>query len=161
MSEGAHPNVSLKRFAIFFFLAFLDERLAAEMSDRAAATYKVKNPTNLDADSPEMRQLTIELCHSYWDSNRPRMSQTKINPKVESIGTLPDDISLKPWIKFHKETPDEELLTFLLAEVLKFSELEVSEALNISIGTLRHRISRAVRSLGGFTLENDKGVKNG
>lgn len=149
MTEGI-ADAHLKRFAIFFFLAFLDERLAAEISDRAAATFKVKNPKNLDANSPEMRMLTIELCRSYWESNKRRMSPAEINPKIESIGRLPQGVSLQPWIKFHKDTPDEEILTFLLSEILKFSESEISEALNISIGTLRHRISRAIRVLGGY-----------
>jgi hypothetical protein len=144
MNDSAH----LKRFATFFFLAFLDERLAAEISDRAAATYKVKNNKNLDADSPAMRLLTIELCRSYWESNKRRMSRQEINPRVESIGRLPSNFSLQPWIKFHKETPDDEIITFLLSEILKFSEQEVSEALKISIGTLRHRISRTIRALG-------------
>lgn len=147
MNEG-NADAHLKRFATFFFLAFLDERLAAEISDRAAATYKVKNRKNLNANSPEMRLLTIDLCRSYWDSNKRRMSHKDNNPRVESIGSLPAGVSLQPWIKFHKQTPDEEILTFLLSKILKFSEQEVSEGLRISIGTLRHRISRSVRALG-------------
>lgn len=150
----------LRRFALFFFLAFLDERLAAEISDRAAANYKVRNNKNLDADSPEMRLLTIELCRTYWESNKRRMSRQEIKPNADGIGKFPAKLSLQPWIKFHKQTPDEEILTFLLVEILKFSELEVSEALKISIGTLRHRISRTVRVLGNFALEADKGAKN-
>lgn len=150
----------LRRFALFFFLAFLDERLAAEISDRAAANYKVRNSKNLDADSPQMRLLTIELCRTYWESNKRRMSRQEIKPNVDGIGKFPAKLSLKPWIRFHKQTPDEEILTFLLSEILKFSEIEVSEALKISIGTLRHRISRTVRVLGNFALEADREAKN-
>lgn len=147
MNESS-VDAHLKRFATFFFLAFLDERLAAEISDRAAATYKVKNPKSLSSNSPEMRLLTIDLCRSFWESNKRRMSHKDMNPRIENIGKLPAGVSLQPWIKFHKQTPDEEILTFLLAQVLKFSEQEVSESLKISIGTLRHRISRSVRALG-------------
>ena len=107
-----------------------------------------------------MRLLTIELCRTYWESNKRRMSRQEINPSVEPIGKFPSKLSLQPWIKFHKQTPDEEILTFLLAEILKFSELEVSEALKISIGTLRHRVSRTVRVLGNFALEAEKGAKS-
>lgn len=160
MTEETQPNVSLRRFALFFFLAFLDERLAAEISDRAAATYKVKNKKNLDANSPEMRLLTIELCRSYWEANKRRMSSQEINPNSASIGKFPPGLSLQPWIKFHRQTPDEEIITFLFSEILKFSELEVSETLKISIGTLRHRISRTVRVLGNFALEAEKGAKS-
>nr|ALS91309.1 Sigma-70, region 4 [uncultured bacterium] len=149
MTDGI-ANAHLQRFAIFFFLAFLDERLAAEISDRAAANYKTKNLKNLDGDSPEMRLLTINLCRSYWEANKKRMSRKELNPRVESFGKLPADVSLQPWIKFHKQTSDDEIIVFILSQVLKFSEQEVSEALKISIGTLRHRVSRSIRTLGAF-----------
>lgn len=141
-------NAQLKRFAIFFFLAFLDERLAAEISDRASAAYKTKNPKNLDANSPEMRLLTIHLCRTFWESNKKRVSRKDGNPQTEVFGKLPNSITLQPWIKFHRQTPDEEIIAFILSQILKFSEQEVSESLKISIGTLRHRVSRSIRTLG-------------
>jgi hypothetical protein len=144
--NGAH----LKRFAIFFFLAFLDERLAAEISDRAAASYKSKNPKSLDPNSPEMRRLTIDLCKTYWETNKRRISRRDVKPNLEAFGKLPAQVSLQPWIRFHKNTSDEEILAFLLAQILKFSEQEVAEGLKISIGTLRHRISRAIRAIGSY-----------
>lgn len=148
--KDATKDAHLRRFAIFFFLAFLDERLAAEISDRAAATYKTKNLRNLDGNSPEMRLLTIHLCRSYWEANKKRIPRVEVNPKVESFGKLPSGVSLSPWIKFHKQTADEEIIAFILSQVLKFSEQEISEALKISVGTLRHRISRSIRVLGAF-----------
>lgn len=150
MTETVVADVHLKRFAIFFFLAFLDERLAAEISDRASATYKTKNPKNLNSDSHEMRLLTIELCRSYWESNKKRVNRKEVNPKVELFGKLPANVTLQPWIKFHRQTPDEEIIVFILSQILKFSEQEVSDSLKISVGTLRHRVSRAVRTLGVF-----------
>ena len=134
-----------------FFLAFLDERLAAEISDRAAATFKSKNPKRLDSDSPEMRHLTIDICRSLWESNKRRMSRKDMKPNLESFGKLPPKISLQPWIRFHKQTPDDEIISFIFTQILKFSEQEVADALKVSIGTLRHRISRAVRTLGNFS----------
>ena len=148
-----NESVQLRRFAIFFFLAFLDERLAAEISDRAAAAYKAKNFKRLDANSPEMRMLTINLCQSFWNTNKRRITRKDMKPNVESFGKLPAGVSIQPWIKFNKNTSDDEILAFILAQVLKFSETEVAEGLKISIGTLRHRVSRGIRVLGAYASE--------
>jgi DNA-directed RNA polymerase specialized sigma24 family protein len=64
---------------------------------------------------------------------------------------LPDRTDLGSWMKFQKSASDEELIVITFVKILGFSEKDISTALNVSAGTVRYRVGKAVRQIGAQT----------
>ncbi len=155
----------LRRFALFSILAFLDDRLAAEISEKATLLFKARNPKvaspktgDDEIETPEMRREMIWICFSQWQTHKKRMAKahnrglTRGQPEVNlaNFGQLPPKVELGPWLRFHTDASEEEMLAVLFTQVLQFSEAETAEALKISLGTLRHRVGKGIRVLGDY-----------
>jgi hypothetical protein len=79
------------------------------------------------------------------------VSRGRPNTSVESGWLIPEGIDLGPWREFQKNASEDELLTVIWSKILKFSDLEISEGLGITQGTIRYRLGRALRKLGSMT----------
>jgi hypothetical protein len=62
---------------------------------------------------------------------------------------LPDRLDLSPWKEFQKIAPEDELLAVIWSQILGLKDEDISTALGFSEGTLRYRMGRALRKLGG------------
>jgi DNA-directed RNA polymerase specialized sigma24 family protein len=51
-------------------------------------------------------------------------------------------------MKFHRSASDEEIVAASLSKLLGFAEQDIAVGLNVSIGTVRYRIGKAVRQIG-------------
>jgi len=143
------PTKSLRHFALFFFFAFLDERLAMEVADRAVTSYRSKTKS-LDQNSTEARKILIKICAELWKSNKKRIVHGRPSSQLNDFGHLPAGADQTAWVRFHKDAAEEELLAILFSQVLGLPAQDISEALKISTGTLRHRIGRGIRMLGEY-----------
>ncbi len=150
-------KIRLRRFALFFILAFLDDRLAAEISEKATLLFKSKYPkfqSESEIETPEVRRDMIAICFSQWQTYKKRLTKGMTREKTEfnisAYGKMPAHLELGPWLRFHKEAAEEEVLAVLFTQILEFSETETAEALKVSLGTLRHRVGKGIRVLGEY-----------
>lgn len=165
-----------KKISVFFFFALLDESLAAQASERAASAWKasrdawasprsVIEPEPASPSERRERVALIELCRSRFDKEllalRKRGARDRLGSSAPggpgSPWRLAPDANIAAWIKFSKEASEDERLAMVLARILRFAEDEVAEGLAISIGTLRHRLSRASRALGAVVRKTGAG----
>ncbi len=70
--------------------------------------------------------------------------------KAKRTGEHPFEISgidLSPWRDFIRHAPEEEILSMIWVQILNLPIRAVARGLTLSEGTIRHRVSRAIRKL--------------
>ncbi len=63
--------------------------------------------------------------------------------------TIPSELDLSAWATFLNSAHAEEAEAVLLSQILGFSEAEIAQGLDVSEGTVRYRVGRGLRHLGG------------
>lgn len=131
----------VRSIALFFFLSFLDEKVALEASERAVTQLKARGKSS---DHPSIVRLLWQCFEQYSKhvSRRP----LKTEPDVD--WAVPPHVDLGPWVKFQQEAGKNELIAVLLSRILGFNDESIASGLGISVGTARHRIGKGMRHLG-------------
>ncbi len=73
-----------------------------------------------------------------------RLGRKKWSDRSES------SVDLTSWKAFFNSVDPVEVEAVLLSQILGFSDLEISDALGVSEGTVRYRTGHGLRKLGGF-----------
>lgn len=128
-----------KTVAKFFALSALDRKHAIAMSLRAMRELKSRGWMNENSASQWVRVLSK---HS-----------ARYSAAVAPGGTAPalwqDGIDERPWRDFALSAEPEELEAVLFVYCLGINEETVADGLGVSVGTVRHRLGRGLRHLGG------------
>lgn len=140
----------------FFFLIHLDETAARESATLALNEWrnriqKVANPAEL------ARPILVQVLTEYFVRFKhvPQSGQPVVFSADDWI--IPTDVDLGPWLEFRKVAEPDELLAVLLLKILNQPEETVSLGMNVSVGTLRHRLSRGLKRLGQIQLSSASG----
>ena len=151
-----------RSIAVFFLFAMPDESFAAHSAERAISALKASNLAR--AEGRPARVRLVQLCKrryqievASWRRDRgDRVREAAAPAAGQTVGLwrFPSDANVSAWLKFRKDTGEDELLALIFSRILKLSDDEVAEGLAISSGTLRHRLGRAARSLGHATVRS-------
>jgi hypothetical protein len=173
--------------ALFFYFAFLDERLAGPAAERAVGALKAAHGSNRGRgfgaagsdDERDARIRLIQVCKRRFDiekasmpSDRARRAGAATSAAVAAPASvsaspppsggaggqwrIPPGADLAAWSKFSRAVSEDERLAIAFAHILKFAQDEIADGLSISLGTLRHRLGRAARSLGAIAVARAK-----
>ncbi len=139
--------------ALFFYYALLDDKVAVRAAERAIASYKNKlRGLNLDINDAEdsrfCRAVLVRACQAQWEQARDSAARGEARLNLANGFHLPENVDLAPWVKFHKEANEEEMIALIFTRILVIDEHEIAEALGFTTGTVFHRVGRAVRLLG-------------
>lgn len=63
---------------------------------------------------------------------------------------IPTDLDLAVWAAFLSTAHFEECEAVLLSHMIGFSDMEIATGLGVSEGTVRYRVGRGLRHLGGY-----------
>lgn len=138
---------SLRSISLFFFFAALEERYVVSASQQAARAFKHALATEPDqTESVHLVRSTFEA----WERIRHVAGRTTLHFLPGPRWSLPRKTSLGPWREFHKHATDDELPIMIWCQILGLSERDVAAALELPEGTVRHRLGRALRKLGGM-----------
>lgn len=138
----------IRKLCLFFFYAFLDEKVAEAAATDACRLAQEKRAKNREIDS---EVLIVQCTHQIWEKRQAKLFAGK--PVVFS-GTdwiVPLSLELGPWREFQKNATADEIVSLVWSKVLNISEEKIAEALAISSGTIRYRLGRALRKLGGMS----------
>lgn len=146
-------EVDVKSIALFFYFAFLDDKKAIEASTQALAFSRDKRKKN-----PELKSsiILVSATKTVWDRYKAHVNRGRPNTSVESGWLIPDSVDLGPWREFQKTASEDELLTVIWSKILKVDDLDISEGLGITQGTIRYRLGRALRKLGSMIQSTGK-----
>jgi hypothetical protein len=135
--------------ALFFLFTFLDEKTAVAAAESATAQLKALPPAPGPlVDEMARRVELITILRKTFDQNRKNLARNRPVSMADSVWTLPEGIDLRAWIKFHKDSSDGEIISVVLSKILGFTDYEIADGLNISLGTARYRIGKGMRQLG-------------
>ncbi len=135
------PSV-IDTVAKYFYFLCLDEQLSFSASLKALAD--LRNNGWLE-DKPRWVQTL-----SKW---KLRLKQLRGRPwpgfPEERGFSLPPDFELDAWSVFLSSAEPSEVEAVLLARILGFKDEEIARGLGVTVGTVRYRIGRGLRHLGG------------
>jgi len=131
--------------AKFFFFSSLDEHLSFTASLKALTD--LKHNDWLDA---RHRSRWVQVL-SKW---KLKMSSLKGKAWAENFVDKgfapPKDFDVEIWANFLQTGEASEVEAVLFSKILNFSEDEISEGLGVTSGTVRYRVGRGLRHLGGY-----------
>ena len=98
----------------------------------------------------------VAATKAVWSRYKARVIRGRPNTSVESGWLTPEGLDLGSWREFQKMASEDELLTVIWSKILKIDDLDISEGLGITQGTIRYRLGRALRKLGSMTQGTHK-----
>ena len=141
----------LRAVALFFAFALPEERIAMQAAEKAVTEIK-SEITKSNAKSDESKNvLIVRACRNSFQRSKKQIQRRNPRFQFGKSVLFPDHTDPSPWIRFQAEAGDDELLAVILNKILKIPEVEIAQGLDISDGTVRYRVSRAVRRLGRLT----------
>jgi hypothetical protein len=145
MSTAA-PQLSVEEAVVkYFFFLCLDEQVSFAASLKVLADLKTAN--FLDDDH---RSQWVQTVHRWKPKiKRMRGRNWSDSPTVPGF-LLPQDLEVERWVSFMASAEAEEVEAVLLSRILGFSDEEISQGLDVTEGTVRYRIGRGLRHLGGY-----------
>lgn len=129
----------VERIVLFFYLAFLNEEKALSASSRVISFFKNKSRLE-SATREEIFEACSKSFYKIYDPNE-KPYPTKDFPHLQLNG-----VDLGPWQSFSNLVSKEEILTLLYIHILKATEEQVAQIFQVSLGTVRHRLARALKS---------------
>ncbi len=136
-------DTQIKSVALFFFFAFFDELKALELTSRTVKLVR----KNLRDGSLDTNALIVKFAQKVL-AKESRKHEPSPPPQDLTIFQIPETMHLGHLHALRKRATLEEFSSLVWTRVLGLSEEAVALGLDSSIGTIRHRNSNALKTLG-------------
>lgn len=135
----------IETVAKYFFFSCLDEKQSFSASLRVLAD--LKRNDHLGADHRAQWIATLTKWRSWLNSVPPK----DWSPFAEDKGMeTPAGIDLHAWSHFLANAEPSEVEAVLFSKILRFSDEDIAAGLSVTVGTVRYRVGRGLRHLGGY-----------
>lgn len=138
----------IRSVALFYYFTLLEEKAAHLATLRIID--KIKN--RIEKAKLNENEVPAALVHLMHKSHRQVAKITSRSSTAESEGggwILPTAVDLGAWRAFKKEADSEEFLAVVWSQILRLKDEDISRGLGVSVGTVRHRVGRGLKILGG------------
>lgn len=142
---GSGIDSCVDTVAKFFYFASFNEQLSFSASLRVLAELRAGHWLDSEHRSEWVRALVK------WRKRLkglPRKSWSEWNEGSGFI--VPDHLDLQSWMNFWSSAESHEAEAVLLSKLLGFSDEEMARGLDVTPGTIRYRVGRGLRQLGGY-----------
>lgn len=139
-------EAKVRSIALFFFFAFMDDRKIAEASTKALSIFEKKKKNLKISDDV----LLVASTFFVWTKHYVGLERGGLNFSNDNGWVVPNNVDLGAWREFQKLATQEELLVVIWSKILNFSDKDIAQGLGVSVGTIRYRLSKALRKLGGM-----------
>jgi hypothetical protein len=98
---------------------------------------------------PKYRGRWIEIL-SKW---KPKEKNLNARLRSQGLGAdmkIPKGFNPEVWFNFATSSEPSEVEAILLSKMLEFTDEEIAEGLAVTVGTVRYRVGRGLRHLGGY-----------
>lgn len=134
----------VRPLSLFFFFSLMNETKSIHFTVKTIEKLKKLKPGS------DITRVMIRSATDLYTQNEN--TEVYITKNVGEFWILPKDLELGPWKEFHKKISKSELISLLWDLVIKVPENDILQALGISQGTHRYRISSALKKLGSNTF---------
>lgn len=136
-------DTQIKSVALFFFFAFFDEQRAIELTSK---TLKLVRKQARDSEI-DTNALIVRIAQKIFAKEASRR-ELPPPPQDLNVFQIPEAISLGHLHALRKRITIEEFGCLLWTKVFALPEATVALGFDTTIGTVRHRTSNALKSLG-------------
>lgn len=138
------PSV-IDTVAKYFYFSSLDDRLSFAASLKVLAELRAG-----DLMDKEHRARWVTVL-TKWRRRLPTLSPRSWEGDGQSLGfRIPSGFDMGAWMTFVSSSEPSEVEAVLLAQILGFTDEEIARGLDVTVGTVRYRLGRGLRHLGGF-----------
>lgn len=131
--------------AKYFYFSSLSEQSSFAASLKALADLK-----HNDWLGPEHKARWIEVFSKWKPRLRSLRSRAWVANAKEAGFSFPAEIDINVWMSFLGNGEPTEVEAVLLSKILEFSDDDIAQGLGVTSGTVRYRVGRGLRHLGGF-----------
>ena len=131
--------------AKYFFFHSLDEQISFAASLKTVGDLRARGRMG-DAFRPEWIRTLVKGRASLKGLRGRPWPDFSRQPGF----LLPDDFDLVAWSHFLSTADASEVDAVLFSKILGFTDEEIAAALDVTLGTVRYRVGRGLRHLGGY-----------
>ncbi len=131
--------------AKYFYFLSLDEQITFAASFRVLGDLKAQGHME-----SEHRRQWIATLHKYRDKLKKFPRRDWSHSPDEKGFELPKGLDLAAWSNFMMNGDQQEIEAVLLSRILHFSDQDVADGLGVTVGTVRYRVGRGLRAMGGY-----------
>lgn len=131
--------------AKYFYFLSLDEQITFAASFRVLGDLKAQGYME-----PEHRRQWISALHKYRDKLKKFPRRDWSHSPTEPGFVLPKGLDITAWSNFLMNGDVQEVESVLLSRILNMTDEEVAEGLGVTVGTVRYRVGRGLRAMGGY-----------
>ena len=141
----------VREIGLFFLLGLMEEKAAMAAASRAVAQLKSQFG---ESSKPIAPVEVIRACRAAWKVYRKQRQQIPRNQAHNrqtdrsQSWSMPESFDLSAWSRYQKDAPDEDTMAILFTYIFSFSDSDLAEGFQTSIGTIRYRLGKGVRQLG-------------
>lgn len=139
-----------RKIALFFLFSLTDEPSALHAAHKSIAQFKASA-----AHSSQLDAASIRILKKIYDKHKAQHPRDANAPAPREPWNIRPKISVEAWMRFRRNATDEEAIALVLSRIVGASDTEIAQGLGVSIGTVRYRVGKALKQLGGFV---DKGA---
>lgn len=144
-----------REIALFYLLSLMDEKLALSAAHKSIAQLKAIKPLE---DGTHDRVEVARILRKGFDAHRKMLSRNRPTEMSEGVLRFPEGTDLATWQKFYRSSSDGEVTAVVLTRILGYAEAEVAEGFNVSAGTMKYRVAKGIRQLGGMLAKTGSAV---
>lgn len=149
MAEAGSEELSrdvIQKVALFFYFSFLDEIRARE-SSRVVLKKLRQKLLGRKVSADEEAEMIVSMCHQNLDAFSQQAKPTGLSFSAGQI-ILPPQSNWGPWFELRRLAEKNEFHAVLWTRILGFSEEIVARGLGVTLGTVRYRVGRGLKTLG-------------
>lgn len=135
----------IRSTALFFYLNLFDSRLAYSAAQKALIDWRKIGLKIGDSEAwPRFIAVTTHVLS--------KIHRVKPADEEEAQGhwQIPEGVDLELWRKFKNNCDSKDFLAVLYSRVLDLSDEEIAQGLKLTTGTVRYRVQKGLKRLGGF-----------
>ncbi len=135
----------IETVAKYFYFFSLEDRITFSASFRVLGDLK----SNGWIDTAHKDRWIHVL--NKWRGRMHRIPRREWNPSEDHDGFIePKNFNRIAWMNFLNHADHLEVEAVVLSQILNFTDEEIAKGLGVSVGTVRYRVGRGLRQLGGF-----------
>lgn len=142
----------LRKILLFYFFVTLDEQRSKDLARKSWLWCQKRKKQDLKMDPDHLVLLSLQ---EKWNQIKKYKRLGVSQYSLDSGWLFPRGLKLEVWKAFQREASEEELFVTVLTQILQYPIETVVEALGISAGTIRYRLAKATRKIGGYLREHE------
>lgn len=137
-------DTQAREVALFFLLSLVDQKVALQAAHKAVAQIKALAPVG----SNEVSRIEVAgVLKRGFEQHRKLLPRNQPTEMSDTTLVFPEGTDFATWQKFYLQASDAEITSVILVKILGFTEEEVAESFNVSLGTVKYRVAKGVRQL--------------